>query len=193
MLRWKLLSHLAYNGGRVLSYTIMGGIFGAVGGGLNALKGAGTWFSLAAGAIMILLGIALLRVVPWFQILSELRFGQETRNLLFRAYRASFGALIATPGLESKFSIGFLTPLLPCGLLYSMFVKAASTGTLLAGAGAMLFFGLGIVPALVVMGMASSYFSQRLRMWGDKVAAATVLLMGVMLVVRGVTGGGHVH
>ncbi|HWP83375.1 MAG TPA: sulfite exporter TauE/SafE family protein [Bacteroidota bacterium] len=188
-----LLPHLTYNSGRILSYAVVGGLFGTVGAGLHMLQGVGVWFSFASGMVMIILGIGLLRIVPWFQMLSELRFGQETRNLLFKVYRASFGALVASPGLESKFSIGFLTPLLPCGLLYSMFVKAASTGSLLGGAGTMFFFGLGIVPALVVTGMASSYFSQHLRAWGDKVAALAVLLMGLMLVARAMGSGNHLH
>ena len=122
----------------------------------------------------------------------------QTRNFLFRAYRVVYGSLIAQKGLESKFYIGLLTPLLPCGLLYSMFLKAASSASILDGALIMACFGAGIVPALVVTGFASSYFGNRLRVWGDKLAAITVLLMGIVLLVRAlgvhVPGmGGHVH
>lgn len=186
-------SHLAYNFGRVLSYTIVGGIVGFVGGGLHALQGVGVWFSSIAGMIMILFGIGLLRIVPWLHMFSEPPLGQEARNVLFRLYRASFGALVTSPGLESKFSIGLLTPLLPCGLLYSMVVKAASTGSFLSGASTMFFFGLGIVPTLLLTGLVSSYVSQRVRVWGDKIAALTVLLMGVMLIARAMAGGDHTH
>jgi sulfite exporter TauE/SafE len=122
----------------------------------------------------------------------------RTRNLFFRIYRAVYGSLIAQKGLESKFYIGLLTPLLPCGLLYSMFLKAASTASVLQGALVMASFGAGIVPALVVAGFASSYFGNKLRYWGDKIAAVTIILMGLALLWRAFNVpmmgmGGHVH
>jgi sulfite exporter TauE/SafE len=189
----RLLSHFSYNAGRVLSYALAGAVLGFLGHGLAAIQGVGYWFSLISGILLIILGLLLTRVVPGFAFLTELSLTQKTSNLFFKMYRASFGVLVTSPGLEAKFYIGFLTPLLPCGLLYSMFVKAASTGSGIAGAMTMLSFGLGIVPALVIVGMASSFFTERLRVWGDKIAAAAVILMGVMLVLRALAAEGHVH
>jgi sulfite exporter TauE/SafE len=179
-----LPSHLTYNGGRVLSYTLVGGFLGAVGGGIAALHGVAFWFSLVSGALLIVFGISILNVVPWLRLPAELSFESPSRSILFRAYRATFGSLITRKSLESKLYIGLLTALLPCGLLYSMFLKAASSGGAITGALTMFWFGLGIVPALVVTGLASSIFGMKMRKWGNAVAAVIVVVMGMMLILR---------
>jgi len=78
-----------------------------------------------------------------------------------------------------------LTPLLPCGLLYSAFIIAAASGSAFNGAATMALFGIGIVPSLVIVGFVSTFFRFRLRTWGDKLAAATIVMMGIMMLMRG--------
>ena len=193
-----LSAHLLYNSGRVLSYAIIGGILGFLGAGITTLENIAFAFSVIAGTLLLLLGISLLRIIPGFATSAQLALENRTRNFFFRIYQAVYGSLIAQKGLESKLYIGLLTPLLPCGLLYSMFLKAASTASLLQGALVMASFGAGIVPALVVTGFASSYFGNKLRYWGDKLGAVTVLLMGVVLLARAfgvpiIGMSGHAH
>lgn len=179
-----LAAHLTYNAGRVLSYSIVGAFLGAVGQGLTMIRGIGEVFSLIVGGLLIVAGIILLRVIPFVQW-NESVLLESSRSLFRRLYRVSFGALVALPKLESKFYIGLLTPLLPCGLLYSLFLKSAETGSALDGGLTMAFFGLGIVPALVVTGYASTFLGERLRRWGDRLASVTIILMGIMLLLRG--------
>lgn len=181
-----LVAHATYNAGRVLSYSIVGGMLGFLGAGLTTLQTVGFWFSLIAGMLLMLLGISLLRLFPGFAFSTQLALESKTRNLFFKIYQSVYNRLIASKNYESKFYIGLLTPLLPCGLLYSMFLKAASMATILQGALVMLYFGAGIIPALVITGVASSYFSTQFRAWGDKIAALSVLLMGIVLVLRAV-------
>ncbi|MCI0707328.1 MAG: sulfite exporter TauE/SafE family protein [Ignavibacteriae bacterium] len=191
-------AHITYNAGRVLSYAIVGGILGSLGAGIATLQDIAFGFSVVAGSLLLLLGISLLRIIPSFATSATLALESRARNMLFRIYQAVYGSLIAQQGLESKFYIGLLTPLLPCGLLYSMFLKAASTASLLQGALVMASFGAGIVPALVITGFASSYFwnkgGNKLRYWGDKIAAITIIAMGLALLWRAFVvpeAGGH--
>lgn len=179
-----LTAHLSYNSGRVLSYTLVGAFLGLLGGNVTGLHEIGYWFSLLLGILLVLAGVSLLRLLPRFSVAAQINVEQQTRNLLFRLYRKIFGVLIGQRNLESKFYIGLMTPLLPCGLLYAMFLKAIGAGSFLNGALTMFLFGVGIVPALVVTGIASSYFGQKLRVWGDKIAAVTILLMGLSLIWR---------
>jgi len=179
-----LAAHTAYNSGRVLSYTLLGGIFGLLGSGITILRGMGDGFSMLTGALRVVWGISLLKIIPAFSSRAELRLDEEPRNFFFRLYRKFFGGLVGRPGLESKFYVGFLTPLLPCGLLYSMFIKAAGSASVIHGAATMFLFGMGIVPALAITGFAGSYFGQRLRVWGDKLAAVMILLMGAVMIAR---------
>jgi sulfite exporter TauE/SafE len=177
-----LSSHLTYNAGRVLSYTLVGGILGALGGGVAAIEGVAFWFSLLSGVLLILLGLSLIKRIPWLPTPMQKSVGGA--SLSDRFYRATFGALITQRTLESKFMVGLLTSLLPCGLLYPMFLKAASSGSALSGALTMFWFGVGIIPALMATGLAGSFLGAHVRRWGTIAAALVILLMGMVLILR---------
>jgi sulfite exporter TauE/SafE len=174
-----LPSHLVYNFGRVLSYTMLGGLIGVVGGTLGSIQQVGNYVSTIGGVAMVIAGVWLLRIIP---------LGVSASNkpgLLRRLHLKTIGKLLTLQSLESKFYIGLFTPFLPCGLLYVMFIKAAAAGSFAAGAMTMLLFGLGIVPALVLTGLVSSFMGVKLRAIGDKLAAVTIGLMGVIMILRG--------
>jgi hypothetical protein len=183
----------------VLSYVFVGALLGAVGGGFWGLQSVGKWFSTAAGVLLIVSGIWMLRIFPWMAFPQEIQLNGEKKSFLLTMYTKTYGALLASPTIESKFYIGFLTPLLPCGLLYSAFIIAAASGSAFNGAVTMALFGIGIVPSLVIVGFVSTFFRFRLRTWGDKLAAVTIVLMGIMMAMRGLglplpwmmMGGGH--
>ena len=50
----------------------------------------------------------------------------------------------------------------------------------------MLAFGLGMVPALLLAGLLSVYAGFRLKRYAHRLAAATILLMGLAMIARGV-------
>ena len=50
----------------------------------------------------------------------------------------------------------------------------------------MLSFGLGTVPALYLVGFSASLFSLKMRTIGEKIAAASIIAMGLILIVKGV-------
>ncbi len=199
---WNLLyRHLSYNAGRVLSYVIVGTLLGALGGSFAGLKTVGIWFSTIMGALLIVSGIWMLRIFPWMGFTRQVEFGDEKRSRLLSLYSRTYGILLASPTIESKFYIGMLTPLLPCGFLYSAFVIAAASGNAANGAMTMALFGSGIVPALVVVGFVSTFFRFKLKLFGNRLAAVTIVLMGVMMLLRGLgvplpwmmMGGGPHH
>jgi uncharacterized protein len=175
-----LPSHLMYNGGRVLSYMCIGGLVGYLGGLITAIQTIGTLFSVVGGMVMVTAGLLMLDVIPRTNRSSK---GRE--SLLRRFHLDSLASLLSFRSLMSKFYIGVLTPFLPCGLLYSMFVQAAGSGGIVNGALTMLVFGAGIVPALLVTGLASAYMGLKLRYYANKLAAMTIILMGVVMLLRG--------
>lgn len=93
--------------------------------------------------------------------------------------------LIGGGTVGSKFFLGLLTPLLPCGLLYAILAKAAASGGAFDGALTMGLFAAGTVPALALLGSGASVLSARLRRRAELVAAGAVVLMGILLVLRG--------
>jgi hypothetical protein len=185
-------SHLVYNGGRVLSYGLIGAAAGAIGGLVGSVRWLGVWVAPAAGIAMTAAGLVMLGAIPR---LNPSAWAENT--WIRRLHLHSVANLLRLESLESKFYVGLLTPFLPCGLLYAMLLRAAAGGSAVEGALTMLLFGAGIVPALFVTGMVSSYAGLKLRFLANRLAAVTIIIMGVTLILRGAgiplpfIGGGH--
>ncbi|MEN8222207.1 MAG: sulfite exporter TauE/SafE family protein [Acidobacteriota bacterium] len=169
--------HLSYNTGRFLSYSLLGAAVGAIGGSLVSIKGASSYISIFAGALMIISGIILLKLfpIPSIPLFSKLE----------KVAAKTIGRVIKETSVNSKFILGFFTALFPCGILYAMLFKAAATQSALSGALTMLLFSLGMAPALIITGMATSLISAKIRAIGDKIAAITIIIMGITLLLRG--------
>jgi hypothetical protein len=191
-------NHLAYNSGRLLTYSLLGTAAGLVGssmGLLGKLTGFGGTLALAAGILLVIVGLAMFGVVPGSQLLSSRAF-QFTYTFL-----RPCGKLIAAPGTWNRFFLGLSLGFLPCGLIYAALVKAAATASLVEGATSMLAFGLGTTLALVAIGFLSSALRQRLSRWNAPLAALSVTVMGLLLIWRSTMAGammsgmhpGHVH
>lgn len=169
--------HAAYNGGRILSYALLGALAGLLGMTLSGFEKVAELVAIASGAVMIVAGLSMLGLLPF-------------RTTLALGGKISWigrlqGRLLRGRSVSSTFSLGFLTPVLPCGLLYAMLAKAAAAGTVADGALTMAVFGAGMAPSLMLLGGLSSLFTARIRKGAERVASAAILVMGVILVLRG--------
>jgi sulfite exporter TauE/SafE len=127
---------------------------------------------------MVLLGLVLLKVMP-VSLFSLPSPGPES------FWRKIFPPLFQSRRLISKFALGLATGFLPCMLSWAMVVKAATTQHPLPGFLTMVFFGLGTVPALFLTGLSASLLSMRTRFLGERVAAASIIAMGLILIIKG--------
>jgi len=169
--------HAAYNSGRILSYALLGAVAGLAGMAFSFVRTAGEYVSIVGGVIMIAAGLALLGLWP---AKSDNKAGFMVKGLA-RVH----SALLRSPTVGSKMALGLLTPLLPCGILYAMVVKAAATQSLGYGALTMGLFAVGMSPALMLMGSLSSFFTPKARKRAEQLAAVTVIFLGIMLLLRG--------
>jgi uncharacterized protein len=158
-----------YHGSRVLSYTLLGAIGGAIGGAPLAYLGPWALYLLpwALVAYLVLSAMRLDRFLP-----KSVAVG-----LLFNRISARLRKL---PGPAMAGGFGLLTPLLPCGPLYAVLALTAFTGGALRGAEFMIAFGLGTVPLLWIaqnrFGWLSAKFGPnvlaQVRLWTALIAAA---------------------
>ena len=174
--------HLAFHSGRIIIYVISGalaaGFFTIV--GLNFYPNIRGGLLLGGGALITLLGLVFLKVLPWPAFLIR-------RSMPFQSLWDRFlPSLLQRPGSISKIAMGAACGLLPCSLSYSMLVKAAITENAAEGAMTMLAFGLGTVPALLTVGISASLLTLRIRIIGERVAALSVIAMGLFLMFKGV-------
>jgi sulfite exporter TauE/SafE len=189
-----LTSHLTYNAGRILTYSALGALAGLLGrtlGFLGRLAGLGAALALVSGTLMILAGFFMLGLIP--AAFLESRFFRIPARFL-----QPLGGLLSSPRAGRRFLLGLTLGFLPCGLVYAALVKAMAAGSALGGALNMLAFGLGTAGALIAIGFFSSVLRGGIVRWGRQLAAASVTLMGLVLLWRGMMPhmmimGGHVH
>lgn len=176
---------LEYNIGRVVSYTVIGGVLGAVGAlaGIGSSLQTSTFFQgilkLFAGIIMVVMGVNMLGIFPGLRRLTIhiLNFNKNTKPKSGRKPR--------TP-----FFIGLCNGLMPCGPLQSMQVVALAFGNPLTGALSMLCFSLGTVPLMLGFGSAVSMLGKRFTRQVLKAGAILVVVMGLSMMVQGGTLSG---
>ncbi len=169
----KLKPSLLYNGGRVLSYTVIGGIVGAM-GSLVSLSGTAKGIvAIVAGIFMVIMGVNMLNIFPWLRKLSP------------RMPRFFANKIHSNNGKYGPFFVGLLNGLMPCGPLQAMQIYALGTGSFIAGAASMFFFSTGTVPLMFGFGAVSSLLSRKFNHKMMKVSAILVIVLGVMMAGRG--------
>ena len=174
------LPHLLYNSGRILTYTILGEIFGLIGGTLGFIftfRSFQGGLQLFAGLVMMIMGFELSGLIPNLapDSFPGIHFFKRMVNLLF--YKVN---------RNNIFVLGMVLGLIPCGLVYAVGAKAAVTQSVFGGFLTMLIFGLGTFPAMLLTGYVVNFISVKLRGRLYRFAAFLVILMGVLTILRGV-------
>ena len=180
-----IANHLAYNAGRILTYSALGALAGVAGqtlGLLGQIAGFSHVLALIAGTLMILLGFVMLGVIP--SGFANSRFLRIPSSVL-----RSTGRLLSGSTSTNRFYLGLFLGLLPCGLIYAALLKAMSTGSAIRGAATMFAFGVGTAGSLFAVGLFSSAIRIGFNRWGSRLAAVGITLMGVLLVWRGTMPG----
>ncbi|MBF0256230.1 MAG: sulfite exporter TauE/SafE family protein [Gammaproteobacteria bacterium] len=167
---------LAYNGGRLITYSIAGLLFGAFGAGLFELLepwlGQG-WPQRLAAVVMILIGLYIAGLLP--QLIGIERLGLP----LWRRLGPIASRLMPVQRKSVALVYGLIWGWLPCGLVYAMLIAAAGQGSALFGGLLMLVFGLGTLPAVMLTGVLAG----RIQDWAKR--ARLRLLAGLSLVLFG--------
>lgn len=179
----RMKPHLAYHGAKILSYTLVGAVLGALGVFISAQ--ARSWVSVLAGAYMVLLGLGMTPWFPWLRKLSPRPPKFFMQMLMKIRKKAVADAAEGDASLLTPLAFGLMTGLMPCGPLQAAQLKAAAAGNPVLGALAMLGFGLGTMPLMLGYGAAASYLNKKLGKIMPYVAAAFIVILGFIMVNRG--------
>jgi sulfite exporter TauE/SafE len=175
--RWRFLSALlAYNGGRIISYSLAGLLLGLLGQQVGALQVFGSFpiGRVVGGVFMILFGFYL---AGWWHALLLL---EKAGALLWRRIEPLGRRFIPIRGIGAAFLLGLVWGWLPCGMVYAVLALALASGNVLYGGLVMLAFGLGTLPLMVGMGFALGKLTRMLQ--GRilrTLAGVTVMLFGL--------------
>ena len=119
--RGVIVPHLLYNGGRITTYGLLGGVMGATGAftlitaNIASLqKGV----MILAGIFIIAMGLAMAGLIPVGSIFGDYC---NPQGILGRGFRK----LSQTKSTATYFPLGMLLGLLPCGPVYTALLVAA--------------------------------------------------------------------
>lgn len=171
---WRAM--VGYQFSRLLAYSLVGGVLGAVGGQAAAIFSSSTVRVLpwAFAILFLLFAFRLEKRIPQPRFLARWFF----RWRLAAMKPTAFGA-----------ALGFLTPLIPCGPLYLVFGVALMAGSFVNGAVMMASFAAGTIPLFFLVQTQFARLPVSPRLF-QRVQQGLALISALLLIWRGVNGGG---
>jgi len=168
---------LVYNLGRIITYAIMGIIFGFLGANLK-IFGLQDTLSIIVGVLLILSAFITFGVQENINKYLGL-------NILYSKLIKLFGLFSKNTSLQSQFLVGLLNGLLPCGLVYAAIGAAITLSHPLESSLFMTFFGLGTFPAMFFSAFVLNKISTTARGKLIRVLPLVTVLFGVFFIMRG--------
>ncbi|MDO4491862.1 MAG: sulfite exporter TauE/SafE family protein [Lachnospiraceae bacterium] len=171
---------LMYNLGRVISYTCIGAVLGAVGmvitggntGGIPLLlQGI---LKIAAGIFMVIMGI---NTLGWFKGFWGLGIGLPKK----------LTARIMSKRLTEKrpLFVGMLNGFMPCGPMQSMQIIALGSGNPFYGGAAMFMFSMGTVPLMLGLGSIVTFLGKKYTKTVMRFSGILVIVLGMAMFTQG--------
>jgi sulfite exporter TauE/SafE len=174
----KSISLLLYHLGKIISYTMLGLLFGLFGSQFH-------FFGLQQN-IAIVIGVIMLIYVFFIKLVKKYN---GPLNKVYNLIVKLLGMLFKHQHTLTFLIIGMLNGLLPCGMIYLALTTAMATQSLLYGGLLMAFFGLGTLPALMMVAIGGQFFGILFRRKIQKLLPVFIFGMGVLLILRGLNLG----
>jgi sulfite exporter TauE/SafE len=157
----QLLPHFGYHVGRVLAYTLLGALAAGIGQAIVLTGEVG----LAQAVLYIVAGLGVVLAGAWMLY-------SPTPHVL--------------PGGGKSFAMaGFLNGLMPCALVFSLTLKAATAPSIATGAAWLFVFGLGTVPAMALAGGLAHWLGAQALVWLRRAAGLLVIGLGLQAIGAG--------
>ncbi len=171
--------HLVYGGSKVISYAVIGGIFGLIGGFIAFSTGLRGVVAILAGVFMIFYALSMFGL----KFFRKFQFNPKfLTNMTSKAQSKAKGPY------KGPFITGLLNGLfIACGPLQAMYLYAAGTGSVVSGATALAAFGLGTLPVMIGFGSLATVISHNTTKKILKFSAIIVLALGLIMLNRGLT------
>lgn len=170
-----------YNIGRIVTYTIMGALFGLFGSRLIL-------FGLQQD-LSIFLGVA---IIIYLLTPRKIKAG-FTNTFIYRYItdfiKQNYRLLTSKKSIYSLFVIGLLNGLLPCGFVYVGIAGALSIGTWIDGAIYMFLFGAGTFPVMYLTATFGKIINTNFRTRINKLIPALTVVIALLFILRGLNLG----
>ncbi len=180
----------SYHVGRILSYTMVGATLGfALGFGIDVQPGLLIVLRYTAGLLLIAMG---LYISGWWHGLAHLeQLGAGIWRPIQNVARRCMPAKSPAQGL----ALGLCWGAMPCGLIYSSVIWAASHGSGFTAGLLMLMFGMGTLPAMLGISFLSTQLQSLFKSRGWRLGTALTLIAAGLWTLQqaGIGIQGHAH
>lgn len=163
---------LSYNIGRIISYSLAGALVGGLSWlATDSFQQLGTLLRYIAGIMLILMGLYL---SGWWPLL---RYLEQAGSKLWQLLQPALKHLMPVKTPFHALLIGTLWGWIPCGLIYSTLIWAATAADWRESAIIMFSFGLGTLPAVLATGLLMERIKQLTQSKGFKRSAGGVIIL----------------
>lgn len=175
----KWLSIALYQTGKLLTYLIIGALFGLIVVSIYD-------FNIQA-TLTIISGVLLLTFafVPKVLNLVE-RNGYKLFNGVIK-FKNKLAKALNKNKTEYSFYIGFLNGFIPCAMVYSAAIIALSQKSFANSIVFMLFFGLGTIPLMTLFYFTANKLKSKLSKYANSFRMWSFIVVGLFLIWRGVS------
>jgi uncharacterized protein len=164
-----LKNTLLYNLGRIISYTVIGALVGALGSVLSLNYYIQAIIILIAAILMLLMGLSTLGLIPnyLYKFMPQIPKIKNSKN--------------------KTLLIGLLNGLMPCGPLQAMQLYALSTGSIILGALSMFLFALGTIPLVLGVGILFTKLNNKYNYIIQIISSILIVLLSLLMMNRAIS------
>ncbi|MGR8935384.1 MAG: sulfite exporter TauE/SafE family protein [Gammaproteobacteria bacterium] len=164
----------SYNLGRITSYTLAGALVGTVQEILTMPLGHGHGHRILQILSAIIMTGAGLYIAGWF---PRFAYIEKTGSRFWKLIEPVGRRLIPIQTRSQAYFFGMVWGWLPCGLVYTALLAAATSGSVVRSTLSMLAFGLGTLPAVIGTGIMTGILTRLSKMRRFK------QIVGILLIV----------
>ncbi|MCX6068613.1 MAG: sulfite exporter TauE/SafE family protein [Chloroflexi bacterium] len=169
---------LLFLGAKIMAYTLLGILLGALGSVLKLNTATRAVLLIAIGLFMVGNALRMFNIHPIFRY-----FVIEPPKFITRYIRRTS----KNDELFTPLFLGALTVLIPCGVTQAMMAVAIGTGDPWQAAGLMFAFTLGTSPVFFIVSFLATELGARMESVFMRVVAVVVLFLGLVSVDSGFT------
>lgn len=173
----KVVQIFTYHFGRILAYSIIGGVFGLVGKGLY-IFGLQQQLSIGIGILMIVV------VMIPTKTFNRYNFSKPLYKIISKV-KSSLGQALKKKTADTFLTIGFLNGFLPCGLVYMAVFASLAMDSVLKGSLYMALFGLGTIPLMTSAIYLGKFLNTNIKQRIQKAIPIFVVVIGLLFILRG--------
>lgn len=172
-----VLGRIMYNGGRIITYSLLGATAGFIGEKVG--------FFISQKTLSIIIGILVLLYVILPFVFKYNVASPRILNKFTSMLKGTFARLFKEKSLLAQLSFGLVNGLLPCGMVYAALASAFLANTWTDSALIMMCFGIGTVPLMLPLSLGAHQLRKLVGANFRKIISISYVILGFWLIYRG--------